>query len=47
VDLAMDLAKQLGVTLPATAAAQATYGAVKREAKEDMDYSGVMRFWKK
>jgi 3-hydroxyisobutyrate dehydrogenase-like beta-hydroxyacid dehydrogenase len=47
VDLAMDLAKQVGVTLPATAAAQATYGAVKREAKEDMDYSGVMRFWKK
>jgi 3-hydroxyisobutyrate dehydrogenase-like beta-hydroxyacid dehydrogenase len=47
VDLAMDLAKQLGVTLPATAAAQATYGAVQREAKEDMDYSGVMRFWKK
>jgi 3-hydroxyisobutyrate dehydrogenase-like beta-hydroxyacid dehydrogenase len=47
VDLAMDLAKQVGVTLPATAAAQATYGAVKREAKEDMDYSGVMRFWKR
>jgi 3-hydroxyisobutyrate dehydrogenase-like beta-hydroxyacid dehydrogenase len=47
VDLAMDLAKQLGVTLPATAAAQATYGAVKREAKEDVDYSAVMRFWKK
>jgi 3-hydroxyisobutyrate dehydrogenase-like beta-hydroxyacid dehydrogenase len=47
VNLAMDLAKQLGVTLPAVAAAQATYGAVKRDAKEDMDYSGVMRFWKK
>jgi 3-hydroxyisobutyrate dehydrogenase-like beta-hydroxyacid dehydrogenase len=47
VDLAMELAKQVGVTLPATAAAQATYGAVKREAKEDMDYSGVMKFWKK
>ncbi len=47
VNLAMDLAKELGVTLPAVAAAQATYGAVKRDAKEDMDYSGVMRFWKK
>jgi 3-hydroxyisobutyrate dehydrogenase-like beta-hydroxyacid dehydrogenase len=47
VNLAMDLAKELGVTLPAVAAAQATYGAVKREAKEDIDYSGVMRFWKK
>jgi 3-hydroxyisobutyrate dehydrogenase-like beta-hydroxyacid dehydrogenase len=47
VNLAMDLAKELGVTLPAVAAAQATYSAVKRDAKEDMDYSGVMRFWKK
>jgi 3-hydroxyisobutyrate dehydrogenase-like beta-hydroxyacid dehydrogenase len=47
VNLAMDLAKELGVTLPAVAAAQETYGAVKRDAKEDMDYSGVMRFWKK
>ncbi len=47
VNLAMDLAKELGVTLPAVAAAQATYGAVKRDAKEDMDYSGVMKFWKK
>jgi 3-hydroxyisobutyrate dehydrogenase-like beta-hydroxyacid dehydrogenase len=47
VNLAMDLAKELGVALPAVAAAQATYGAVKRDAKEDMDYSGVMRFWKK
>jgi 3-hydroxyisobutyrate dehydrogenase-like beta-hydroxyacid dehydrogenase len=47
VDLAMDLARAVGVTLPATAAAQATYGAVKREATEDMDYSGVMKFWKK
>jgi 3-hydroxyisobutyrate dehydrogenase-like beta-hydroxyacid dehydrogenase len=47
VNLAMELAKELGVTLPATAAAQATYGQVKREATEDMDYSGVMKFWKK
>jgi 3-hydroxyisobutyrate dehydrogenase-like beta-hydroxyacid dehydrogenase len=47
VNLAMDLAKQVGVTLPAVAAAQATYGAVKREAKEEMDYSAVMKFWKK
>ena len=47
IDLALDLAKQVGVTLPATAAAQQTYGQVKREAKEDLDYSGVMRFWRK
>jgi 3-hydroxyisobutyrate dehydrogenase-like beta-hydroxyacid dehydrogenase len=47
IDLALDLAKQVGVTLPATAAAQRTYGQVKRDAKEDLDYSGVMRFWGK
>jgi 3-hydroxyisobutyrate dehydrogenase len=47
VSLAMDLAKELGVNLPAGAAAHATYGAVKAAAKEDLDYSAVMRFWKK
>jgi 3-hydroxyisobutyrate dehydrogenase-like beta-hydroxyacid dehydrogenase len=45
--LALDLAKQVGVTLPATTAAHATYAQVKNAAKEDLDYSGVMRFWKK
>jgi 3-hydroxyisobutyrate dehydrogenase-like beta-hydroxyacid dehydrogenase len=44
--LALDLAKQLNVTLPAATAAAATYGAVKSAAKEDLDYSAVMRFWK-
>jgi 3-hydroxyisobutyrate dehydrogenase-like beta-hydroxyacid dehydrogenase len=44
--LALDLAKNLGVTLPAAAAAHATYGAVKAAAKEDLDYSAVMKFWK-
>ena len=44
--LALDLAKQVGVTLPAAAAAAATYGAVKSAAKEDLDYSAVMKFWK-
>ena len=43
----MDLAKELGVNLPAAAAAQQTYGAVKAAAKEDLDYSAVMKFWKK
>src|SRR5579871_4354341 len=46
VSLAMDLAKELGVTLPAVAAAKETYGAVKAAAKEDLDYSAVMKFWK-
>lgn len=47
VSLAMDLAKELGVKLPAAAAAQQTYGAVKAAAKEDLDYSAVMKFWKR
>ncbi|MGB7846123.1 MAG: NAD(P)-dependent oxidoreductase [Candidatus Acidiferrum sp.] len=45
--LALDLANQLGVALPATAAAREIYNYVKGEAKEDLDYSAVMRFWKK
>ena len=45
--LALDLANQLGVALPTTAAAREVYNYVKGEAKEDVDYSAVMRFWKK
>ena len=45
--LALDLANQLGVALPATAAAREIYSAVKGAAKEDLDYSAVMRFWKR
>lgn len=45
--LALDLANQLGVALPTTAAAREVYNFVKGEAKEDLDYSAVMRFWKK
>jgi 2-hydroxy-3-oxopropionate reductase len=45
--LALDLANQLGVPLPTTAAAREVYNYVKGEAKEDLDYSAVMRFWKK
>jgi 3-hydroxyisobutyrate dehydrogenase-like beta-hydroxyacid dehydrogenase len=45
--LALDLGNQLGVALPATAAAREVYNSVKGEAKEDLDYSAVMRFWKK
>ncbi len=44
--LALDLANQLGVALPAAAAARETYSYVKGEAKEDLDYSAVMKFWK-
>jgi 3-hydroxyisobutyrate dehydrogenase-like beta-hydroxyacid dehydrogenase len=45
--LALELAKQVGVTLPATMAARATYAHVKEGAKEDLDYSGVLRYWNK
>ena len=44
--LALDLANQLGVALPTTAAAREIYSAVKGAAKEDLDYSAVMKFWK-
>jgi 3-hydroxyisobutyrate dehydrogenase-like beta-hydroxyacid dehydrogenase len=45
LSLALDLANQLGVALPATAAARETYSYVKGNAKEDLDYSAVMKFW--
>jgi len=45
--LALDLANQVGVPLPATAAARETYSAVKGAAKEDLDYAAVMKFWRR
>jgi len=45
--LALDLANQLGVPLPATAAAREVYSSVKGASKEDLDYAAVMKFWKK
>jgi len=45
--LALDLGNQLGVALPATAAAREAYNYVKGAAKEDLDFSAVMRFWKR
>ncbi len=45
--LALDLANQIGVALPATAAVRETYSYVKGSTSEDLDYAGVMRFWKK
>jgi 3-hydroxyisobutyrate dehydrogenase-like beta-hydroxyacid dehydrogenase len=44
--LALELAKEAGVALPAAAAAYGTYSAVKAAAKEDLDYAAVMKFWK-
>lgn len=45
--LALDLANQLGVALPATAAAREVYNYVMGASPDDLDYSGVMRFWQK
>jgi 3-hydroxyisobutyrate dehydrogenase-like beta-hydroxyacid dehydrogenase len=47
LSLALELANQIGVALPATAAAREVYNYVKGAAKEDLDYSAVMKFWKK
>jgi 2-hydroxy-3-oxopropionate reductase len=45
--LALDLANQLGVPLPTTAAVREVYNSVKGEAQADLDYSAVIKFWKK
>jgi len=47
LSLALDLANQIGVALPATAAVRETYSYVKGSTSEDLDYAGVMRFWKR
>jgi 3-hydroxyisobutyrate dehydrogenase-like beta-hydroxyacid dehydrogenase len=47
VGLALDLAKETGVALPAAAAAFSTYSAVKAAAQEDLDYAAVMKFWQR
>jgi 3-hydroxyisobutyrate dehydrogenase-like beta-hydroxyacid dehydrogenase len=43
--LALELAREHGVTLPAAAAAYATYTAVKDSSKDDPDYAAVARYW--
>jgi 2-hydroxy-3-oxopropionate reductase len=45
--LALELARQEGLNLPAAAASYATYSAVKDAAKDDPDYAAVARFWTK
>ena len=47
LSLALDLANQLGVPLPATASSRETYSYVKGSCKEDLDYAAVMRFWRR
>jgi 3-hydroxyisobutyrate dehydrogenase-like beta-hydroxyacid dehydrogenase len=45
--LALELAGQMGVPLPATAAAREVYSAVRGAARDDVDYAAVARFWQK
>jgi 3-hydroxyisobutyrate dehydrogenase-like beta-hydroxyacid dehydrogenase len=47
VRLALEMAKQLGISLPAGAAAYATYNAVKEKSKDDPDYAAVARYWER
>jgi len=43
--LALELARDQGITLPAASAAYATYTAVKDSSNDDPDYAAVARFW--
>jgi 2-hydroxy-3-oxopropionate reductase len=47
VRLALELARQQGIELPAAAAAYTTYSAVKDASEDDPDYAAVARFWEK
>jgi len=46
VGLALDLGNQLGVPLPAAAAAREVMNAVKGAMTEDVDFSALATFWK-
>ncbi|MGH9731228.1 MAG: NAD(P)-dependent oxidoreductase, partial [Candidatus Acidiferrales bacterium] len=47
IGLAMELAKENGVHLPAGTAAYEAYSAVKAAAKTDVDYSAIADYWRK
>jgi len=47
VALALDLAKQLGVSLPAGSAAREVYAKILNSAREDVDYAAIGRYWDK
>jgi 3-hydroxyisobutyrate dehydrogenase-like beta-hydroxyacid dehydrogenase len=47
LSLALDLGNQLGVPLPAAAAAREIYSSVKGSSKDDLDYAAVFKYWKK
>jgi 3-hydroxyisobutyrate dehydrogenase-like beta-hydroxyacid dehydrogenase len=45
--LALELAKEHWISLPAATAAFTAYSAVKSSSKDDPDFSAVVRYWKK
>jgi 3-hydroxyisobutyrate dehydrogenase-like beta-hydroxyacid dehydrogenase len=45
LSLALDLGNQLGVALPAAAAAREIYNTVRGASKDDLDYAAVFKFW--
>ena len=45
--LALDLAKQLGVSLPSGSAAREVYAQILKSAHEDVDYAAIGRYWDK
>ncbi|HUO34266.1 MAG TPA: NAD(P)-dependent oxidoreductase [Candidatus Acidoferrum sp.] len=45
--LALELAKQEGLTLPAAEGAFHVYSTVKEQSKDNPDYAAVARFWEK
>jgi len=47
LSLALELGNQLGIPLPATAAAREIYNSVKGSCKDDLDYAAVFKYWKK
>jgi 3-hydroxyisobutyrate dehydrogenase len=47
LSLALELGNQLGIPLPATAAAREIYNGVKGSSKDDLDYAAVFKYWKK
>jgi 3-hydroxyisobutyrate dehydrogenase-like beta-hydroxyacid dehydrogenase len=47
LSLALELGNQLGVPLPAAAAARETYSSVKGSTAEDLDFAAISKFWKK
>jgi 2-hydroxy-3-oxopropionate reductase len=47
IRLAMELAKENGLELPAGAAAYKAYSVVKAAAKSDVDYAAIASYWKR